>query len=156
MNRFNWRPDDLEEFDAEYHKDLSVMLKELQMYVVLKDFIPDLTQQALDNKFFRRVVDTTKHTQVAVMSILVAGDVGAETHNDVDQVTYVVAGQCNSVLDGVTKSMAIGDMVVVPRGTEHNFVNVGKEPMKLIVLYSPPDHAPGTVHKTKLDAQKDE
>ena len=43
-------------------------------------------------------------------------------------------------------------VIVVPAGTRHNIVNTGKEPLNLYTLYAPPQHADGTVHRTKADA----
>jgi mannose-6-phosphate isomerase-like protein (cupin superfamily) len=44
----------------------------------------------------------------------------------------------------------------VPKGTWHNFVNTGKSKLKLYTIYSPPNHRPGTIHKTKKSAEKAE
>ena len=48
------------------------------------------------------------------------------------------------------------DVVYVPAGTVHNFKNSGDEDLKLFTIYSPPEHADGTIHVTKEDAQKAE
>jgi uncharacterized protein YjlB len=46
-----------------------------------------------------------------------------------------------------------GDAVVVPAGTFHNVINASQtEQVKLYTVYSPPNHPPGTVHKTKAEA----
>jgi len=42
--------------------------------------------------------------------------------------------------------------VIVPAGTEHNFVNTGANPLVLYTVYGPPDHADGVVHHTKEEA----
>ena len=34
----------------------------------------------------------------------------------------------------------------------HNLINTGTEPLKLFTVYSPPQHAAGTVHATKMEA----
>jgi mannose-6-phosphate isomerase-like protein (cupin superfamily) len=31
-------------------------------------------------------------------------------------------------------------------------LNTGKDPLKLYSIYTPPEHPPGTVHKTKAEA----
>jgi len=41
----------------------------------------------------------------------------------------------------------------VPAGVRHNVINTDDEPMKLFTVYTPPQHAPGTVHRTKADAE---
>ena len=54
------------------------------------------------------------------------------------------------------------DVVIVPAGTQHQFVNTGDSPLELITVYAPAEHKPDTVHKTKEegdeleDAGKDE
>ena len=50
--------------------------------------------------------------------------------------------------------MRNADAVVVPAGTHHNVVNSSKtETLKLYTIYSPPNHPPGTVHKTRAEAE---
>jgi mannose-6-phosphate isomerase-like protein (cupin superfamily) len=49
-------------------------------------------------------------------------------------------------------SVGPNDLVFVRAGTRHNFVNIGDGPMRLITVYAPPEHAPGTVHQTKAEA----
>ena len=44
------------------------------------------------------------------------------------------------------------DLVFVRAGTRHNFVNTGDGPLRLITIYAPPEHADGTVHATKAEA----
>ena len=55
-------------------------------------------------------------------------------------------------LTGEQADVGAGDMVVVPAGTRHNFVNTGSSDMRLYTVYAPPEHAPGTIHRTKADA----
>jgi mannose-6-phosphate isomerase-like protein (cupin superfamily) len=46
-----------------------------------------------------------------------------------------------------------GDVVFVPAGTEHNLVNMeDDEDLKVATIYSPPEYAEGTVHRSKADA----
>ncbi len=113
-----------------------------------------ITKQALDNTFFRQVLENGVHTQVVIMSIPPGTDIGMETHPDNDQVLYLVAGEGKVILDGVESPYLTGDLVLVPAGTEHNFVNTGTTDLKIITTYSPPHHPAGTVHKTKEEAGK--
>lgn len=43
-------------------------------------------------------------------------------------------------------------VVLVPAGTWHNIANVGSGPLKIYSIYTPPEHAHGTVHETKAEA----
>ena len=107
---------------------------------------------AMENSFFRRVVETGEHCQVVLMSIPPGGEIGEETHEDVDQVLVFVAGAGQAVLEGERTSIEPGRLVFVPAGTRHNFVNPGADDLKLYTIYAPPEHAPGTVHATKAEA----
>ena len=49
--------------------------------------------------------------------------------------------------------VADGDGVIVPAGALHNVTNTSKTAkLKLYTIYSPPEHADGTVRHTKQDA----
>ena len=108
------------------------------------------------NDFFREVIATGPHAQIVVMCIPPGGDIGAETHAAVDQILIFVSGMGEATLDGEVGEVSPGKVVLVPAGTRHNFVNTGSEPLKLYTIYAPPQHAPGTIHKTKADAAKEE
>jgi mannose-6-phosphate isomerase-like protein (cupin superfamily) len=116
----------------------------------------DLFGETRANEDFRRVLYTTKHTQLVVMTIPPGGEIGQEVHHGIDQVLIALGGSGTSVLDGRESPFTTGDVVVVPEGTGHNFINRGSEPLRVATIYGPPDHAPGTVHHTKADAERDE
>lgn len=49
------------------------------------------------------------------------------------------------------------DVVVVPAGTEHQFINTSKtQPLEVVTVYSPAEHDPQTVHKTKEEGDEEE
>ena len=112
----------------------------------------DITQAAWSNDAFRREVLTGEHEQVVVMTIPPGGEIGDEVHPETDQVLVFVDGIGEAVLDGVRSTVSGNDLVFVRAGTRHNFVNTGDDPLRLITIYSPPEHAPGTVHRTKEEA----
>jgi mannose-6-phosphate isomerase-like protein (cupin superfamily) len=120
----------------------------------MKGYIHDVRQKALGNTYFRQVLETGKYTQLVVMSIAPGSEIGTETHNDTDQVLYFVEGEGKAVLDGEEKSVKKDDVVLVHAGTEHNFINTGKNDLKIITSYSPPHHPEDTIHKTKEEAEK--
>jgi mannose-6-phosphate isomerase-like protein (cupin superfamily) len=121
-----------------------------------RPFNGDILVRAKRNAFFREVVSTGPHAQVVVMSIPPAGEIGEEVHNDVDQVLVFVEGEGIAVLEGERSPMAPGRLVHVPAGTRHNFVNEGSVDLKLYTVYAPPQHTPGTIHRTKAEADADE
>ena len=111
--------------------------------------IATVAEQSAD---FRRVLWTGEHTQLVIMTIPPSGEIGLETHEENDQILTFVSGVAEARVGGETRSVASGDLVIVPAGTEHNFVNTGANPLVLFTVYGPPDHADGVVHVTKDEA----
>lgn len=116
----------------------------------------DLVAAARTSDDFRRVLVTGEHMQVVVMTIPPDGEIGAETHPDTDQVLFIVDGTAEAVLDGETTPMEAGHLVFVRAGTHHNIVNTADVPLRIATAYAPPEHAHGTVHRTKAEADADE
>jgi mannose-6-phosphate isomerase-like protein (cupin superfamily) len=122
----------------------------------MKGYIANIEQETLDNEFFRKVLYTDEKVQLVVMSLLPEEEIGEEVHN-VDQFIRIEKGEGKAVLDGEEYVLNQGSVTVVPSGVKHNIVNVSSvNPLKLHTLYSPPNHAPGTIHKTKAEAETDE
>lgn len=115
-------------------------------------FYTDVFADVKANSFFRKEIVTMTHSQVTLMSIPPGGEVGLETHNDVDQILIFVAGSGKAVLNGTESEIKPGSMYAIPLGTEHNFLNTGSEDMKIVSVYAPPQHPVGTIHQTKADA----
>ena len=115
----------------------------------------DVSKLAKENENFRQVLFTTELSQLVLMSVAPGDDIGEETHDDTDQILSFVAGSGEAVIEGESRPIAAGSVVVVPAGARHNFINQGGEPLKLYTVYVPPNHKDGTIHRTKQDALKD-
>jgi mannose-6-phosphate isomerase-like protein (cupin superfamily) len=100
---------------------------------------------------FRRVLWTGKHSQLVIMTIPPGDEIGEEVH-EVDQILTFVSGVGEAIVSGEKRKVAQGDLVVVPAGRKHNFVNAGPNPLVLYTMYAPPEHADGAVHRTKEEA----
>jgi mannose-6-phosphate isomerase-like protein (cupin superfamily) len=111
----------------------------------------DIVALANANTDSRWEVVTGKHAQAVQMSVPPDGEIGDEVH-DVDQVLAFVAGQGEAHLAGTRRPVTANSLVFVPAGTRHNFVNTGATNLRLVTVYVPPEHAPGTVHYTKAKA----
>src|SRR5690606_30934572 len=111
---------------------------------------PDDAKASTD---YRRVLWTGEHSQVVVMTIEPDDDIGEETHPDNDQILSFVSGSGKAVIDGEEQFVAPGDIVAVPAGARHNFINVGNSPLVLYTVYGPAHHADGAVHPTKAEAE---
>ncbi len=103
---------------------------------------------------FRRVLWTGDHTQLVVMTIPPGGEIGEEIHEGVDQILTFVSGVGEAVVSGQRRKVAAGDLVVVPAGRKHNFLNTGENPLILYTVYGPPEHADQAVHHTKEQADE--
>jgi mannose-6-phosphate isomerase-like protein (cupin superfamily) len=120
----------------------------------MKGFVQDIEGMAIKNENFRRVLYTSKHSQLVVMALKPQEDIGTEVHR-LDQFFRVEEGSGEVVLNGLRTPIKAGFAVMVPAGTEHNIINTGTVPMKLYTLYSPPNHRDGVVHATQVDARAD-
>ena len=117
----------------------------------MPQFNDNIRRLATQNTDFRREILTNEHSQLVLMSIEPGDEIGEETH-DVDQILVFVGGEGEAVLDGKKSRIEEGSLVAVPAGTRHNFVNTASRPLKLYTIYSPPEEAPGTLHRTKAEA----
>jgi mannose-6-phosphate isomerase-like protein (cupin superfamily) len=121
----------------------------------MNGYTGNIEQEALENEAFRKVVYTSAYMQLVVMSIPAGESIGEETHGQ-DQFLRIEEGEGRAVLDGVEHMLSDGFAVVVPAGTLHSIFNTSSsEPLKLYSLYSPPHHADGTLHRTKVEAEAD-
>jgi mannose-6-phosphate isomerase-like protein (cupin superfamily) len=115
--------------------------------------IATVAEQSAD---FRRVLWTGQHTQLVIMTIPPGEEIGEEVHESNDQILTFVSGVCQAVVAGERKECQPGDLVAVPAGTKHNFINTGPNPLVLYTVYGPPEQPEGTVHRTKAEATADE
>jgi len=115
--------------------------------------IATVAEQSAD---FRRVLWTGEHTQLVIMTIPPDGEIGEEVHDENDQILSFVSGIGKAVISGRSKPVKAGDVVVVPAGKKHNFLNDGPNPLVLYTVYGPPDHADKAVHTTKEQADQAE
>jgi mannose-6-phosphate isomerase-like protein (cupin superfamily) len=118
----------------------------------MKGYITNIEKDTLENSNFRKVLYTSKNSQLVLMSIKVGDDIGEETH-ELDQFIRIEAGQAKVILDDVEHGVGEDFAVVIPAGTKHNVVNTGSDDLKLYSIYSPPEHKDGIVHATKEVAQ---
>lgn len=115
-------------------------------------YAADVARLARENTDFRRVLHTTERSQLVLMSVPAGQEIGEETHEGIDQILCFVGGEGEALLGGSRRPVTAGDVVVVPAGTRHNFVTRGSAPLKLFTVYTPPEHAYDTVHRTKAEA----
>lgn len=116
----------------------------------MNGYVANIEKETLDNEDYRRVLYTTKNSQLVLMAIQSQDEIGEETH-ELDQFIRFEQGRGQVVIDGVTHEVEDDFAVVIPAGACHNVINTGEEVMKLYSLYMPPEHKHGTIHKTKAE-----
>jgi mannose-6-phosphate isomerase-like protein (cupin superfamily) len=122
-----------------------------------KGFVANIESETRKNTDFRRVLYTGNFSQLVLMCLKPMEDIGAETHDDVDQFFRFEEGEGAVEIDGVRHKVRDGSAVIVPNGALHNVLNTSKTAdLKLYTIYSPPEHRDKVVRKTKQEAMAKE
>lgn len=116
---------------------------------------PSLDELALKNTFFRDVIITTPRKQWVLMNVRPGEEIGKEKHRRVKQTFYFVSGSATAIIDGKRRIVRAGDVITVKPGMTHNFITLGRSPLKLWTTYEPPNHIHGRIQKTKRAADLD-
>lgn len=123
----------------------------------MKGFHSNIEEDTLENTNFRKVLYTSKHSQLVLMALKPGQDIGMEVHNENDQFFRFEAGTGKVVIDGNEYEVSDGSAVIVPVGAEHNVINTSDtEMLKMYTIYSPPHHQDGVLRETKEDAESSE
>ena len=121
--------------------------------MIFHENIIELTKK---NENFRQVINTGKYSQLVLMNLLPAEDIGEEVHDNVDQILVFVEGSGEAVIEGQSSPIKEGDLAFVNAGIKRNFINTGAKPLKIYTIYSPANHPADRIQKTKADAMKEE
>lgn len=123
----------------------------------MKGFSINIERETLENKNFRKVLYTSKHSQLVLMSIAPKSEIGLETHTENDQFFRFESGQGKCIIDDNEYDLSDGVAIVVPAGAKHNIINISEtEELKLYTIYSPAHHKDGIVRLTKEEAEANE
>jgi mannose-6-phosphate isomerase-like protein (cupin superfamily) len=114
----------------------------------MKRFSTNIEEATLENGNFRKVLYTSKHSQLVLMSLKPREEIGMEVHEENDQFFRFEKGQGKCIIDGNEYEVGDGFAVVVPAGAQHNVINTSKtEDLKLYTIYSPAHHKDGIVRR---------
>ena len=98
-------------------------------------YFPEMTTRLPSTSAeFRRVLWTGLYSQVVLMTVPVGGDIGDEVHT-VDQALTFTSGTGKATIAGKDQDVKAGDLMVVPAGTQHQFVNTGPTPLVCSFTY---------------------
>lgn len=59
-------------------------------------------------------------------------------HPDIEQVCYMLEGRAVAEVGGQSRELHPGDCCFFPAGAMHSFTVVSEEPVRVLVIYSPP------------------
>jgi len=164
----NWNSNDWSyHWNPHYYNWFGSSASPYYRYIKLMDygaqpFVVDIEEAAEQNRTFRTALWTGKYFQVTLMSINVGDDIGLEVHPNTDQFIRIEEGhglvQMGDRKDHLNFQAMVNDddAIMIPAGKWHNVINTGNKPLKVSVIYAPPEHPFGTVHETKAAAMSAE
>ena len=89
---------------------------------------------------FFKVLETTEESQVAVMTLKLGEDSGAESVHTGDQIVYIIEGEARVLVSGEEVRVKKGEAAIIPAGAEHRIFNEKKETLFILSLYAPPQY----------------
>ena len=123
----------------------------------MKGFKINIEKIAKDNSSFRKVLYTSRHSQLVLMSLQPKEEIGEEIHADNDQFFRVESGQGKCIIDGNEYEIKDGDAIVIPSGAKHNIINTATDSaLKMYTIYSPAHHKDKLIRATKKEAEMSE
>ena len=88
----------------------------------MKGFKSNIEKDTLKNKNFRKVLYTSVHSQLVLMTLRPKEEIGEEVHPENDQFFRFEAGKGRVEIDGNKYTVKDGDAVVIPNGRSSRVV----------------------------------
>jgi mannose-6-phosphate isomerase-like protein (cupin superfamily) len=123
----------------------------------MKGFKTNIESATIENNNFRKVLYTSAHSQLVLMSLKPNQEIGEEIHSENDQFFRFESGHGKCIIDGNEYAIKDGDAVVIPAGAKHNIINTdATKELKMYTIYSPAHHKDGIIRKTREEAEAKE
>ena len=86
------------------------------------------------------VLQTGERSQTAMMTLAPGDATGgkAEAHEKSDQVLLLLEGELTGDVGDQRPHLKKGDVIIIPAGVKHRFVNRARKPAVTFNVYSPP------------------
>jgi mannose-6-phosphate isomerase-like protein (cupin superfamily) len=124
---------------------------------MMKGFKTTIEKETRLNTDFRKVLYTSKHLQLVLMSLEVGEEIGEEIHLENDQFFRFESGIGRCIVNETEYYVKDGDVLIVPAGAKHNILNASSnEQLKLYTIYAPPHHKDGIIRHSKQEAIQQE
>lgn len=113
-------------------------------------YYDNIEKSTLNNSNFRQVIYTSpkRDFQLVLMSLKPNEDIGMEVHENITQFFRFESGSGKAIVNGKEQEFHDGDVIVIPKGTEHNII-AGDKGLKLYTIYVPANHPDGKIQKEK-------
>ena len=104
----------------------------------------DVTNISEAKEWFE-VLQTGERSQTAMMTLAPGDATGdkAEAHAKSDQVLLMLDGELTGDVGDQRPQLKKGDVIIIPAGVKHRFVNRAKKPAVTFNVYSPPAYPGG-------------
>jgi mannose-6-phosphate isomerase-like protein (cupin superfamily) len=100
----------------------------------------------IDNaKEWFEVLQTGERSQTAMMTLAPGKSTGekAEAHEKSDQVLLMLEGELTGQVGNDHPDLKKGDVIIIPAGAKHRFINRTAKPAVTFNVYSPPAYPAG-------------
>ena len=116
---------------------------ESRRYFVHESEITPYSPVNHDQTVNRRLIgpETVGAKHVEVVLGTVGGPGGgalAHQHPGIEQVCYMLSGRARAEIDGQVRELGPGDTCFFPADMVHVFTRISEEPVRVLVIYSPP------------------
>lgn len=115
-------------------------------------FSINIENESKNNMNFRKVLHTTDHQQLVVMSLKPNENISREKHTG-DQFIRIEEGEAKAIINDTQQiPLPKNSIIMIPANTYHEIINTSStEHTKLYTIYSPPQHP-----KNQIDVNKPE
>ncbi len=112
----------------------------------------NIGEMTINNENYRKVINTTPHQQLVLMSLKPKEEIGMEIHKKIDQFIRIEKGTAIAIIGKENPKKYLlkkEHFITIPAKTYHNIINIGRSELKIYSIYSPSNHKPGTIQKNK-------
>ncbi|HSJ11905.1 MAG TPA: cupin domain-containing protein [Gillisia sp.] len=125
-----------------------------QDQISAEPWVLNIEEATLNNPHYRIEQWTGKYLQMVLMSIEPGSEIDIELHEGHDQFIRIEQGQARVLMGKTENDLSFDETVLddwavfIPAGYYHNIKNTGDTDLKIYTIYSPAEHAKGTLHET--------
>ena len=113
----------------------------MKRYVVRADELPSYSPAnhtgTKNTRLVSAALNGARHMEIILGDVERGAGVSTHAHPGMEQAQYVLEGEAEVIVDGVTYQARAGDLCFFPADVFHS-IRVTSERMKVLIIYSPP------------------